>query len=50
MHPVPARIVMELLMDIKDQFHKTLILVTHNQEAADWCDRIIKIRQGRIIG
>lgn len=45
-----ARIVMELLMDIKDQFHKTLILVTHNQEAADWCDRIIKIRQGRIIG
>ena len=44
-----ARIVMELLMNIKDQFKKTLIIVTHDHMVASWCDRMIQIELGRII-
>ena len=44
-----ARIVMELLMNIKDQFKKTLIIVTHDHMVASWCDRMIKIELGRIL-
>ena len=44
-----ARIVMELLMNIKDQFRKTLIIVTHDHAVANWCDRVIKIERGRIM-
>ena len=44
-----ARIVMELLMNIKDQFKKTLIIVTHDHTVASWCDRMIKIELGRIL-
>lgn len=44
-----ARIVMELLMNIKDQFKKTLIIVTHDHTIASWCDRMIQIELGRII-
>lgn len=43
------RIVMELLMNIKDQFKKTLIIVTHDHTIASWCDRMIQIELGRII-
>ena len=44
-----AMIVMELLMNIKDQFRKTLIIVTHDHAVANWCDRVIKIERGRIM-
>ena len=44
-----ARIVMELLMNIKDQFKKTLIIVTHDHTVASWCDRMIQIELGRIL-
>lgn len=44
-----ARLVMELLMNIKDQFKKTLIIVTHDHTIASWCDRMIQIELGRII-
>ena len=44
-----ARIVMELLMNIKNQFKKTLIIVTHDHTIASWCDRMIQIELGRII-
>lgn len=44
-----ARIVMELLMNIKNQFKKTLIIVTHDHTIASWCDRMIQIELGRIL-
>lgn len=44
-----AGIVMDLLMNIKNQFKKTLIVVTHDHAVASWCDCMIKIELGRII-
>lgn len=43
-----GRIVMELLTGLQKELHKTLILVTHDKEIADHCDRTIMIRDGRI--
>lgn len=43
-----GRIVMELLTGLQKEMHKTLILVTHDKEIADYCDRTIMIRDGRI--
>ena len=43
-----GRIVMELLTGLRKEMHKTLILVTHDKEIADYCDRTIMIRDGRI--
>ena len=43
-----GRIVMELLTGLQKELHKTLVLVTHDREIADHCDRTITIRHGRI--
>ncbi len=44
-----GRIVMELLTGLQKKLHKTLVLVTHDREIADHCDRTITIRHGRIV-
>ncbi len=41
--------VLELLLKIKNEFNKTLIIVTHNEDVAKYCDRIIRISEGKII-
>ncbi len=40
--------IVDLLFDLRDWHGATLILVTHAAELADRCDRVIRLRDGRI--
>lgn len=40
--------IMEMLFDLRDRHGSTLVLVTHDQELAARCDRIIQLRDGKI--
>jgi putative ABC transport system ATP-binding protein len=42
--------ILSLLDDLHAEFNTTIVLVTHNEEAASHCDRIIRLRDGRVIG
>ena len=42
--------IMELLFGLRDRFGATLILVTHAQELAARCDRVVRLLDGRIAG
>ena len=39
-----------LLKRSAEQFHQTILLVTHNEEIAQMTDRIIRIEDGKIVG
>jgi putative ABC transport system ATP-binding protein len=41
--------ILRLLDQLHAEFNMTILLVTHNEEAARFCDRIIRIRDGQII-
>lgn len=41
--------ILRLLDHLHAEFNMTILLVTHNEEAARFCDRIIRIRDGQII-
>lgn len=43
-----ADAVIELIFKLREKFNKTFIIVTHNEEFAGKCDRIIKIADGII--
>ncbi len=38
-----------LLFQLRDKFHQTFVIVTHDETFADLSDRIIRIQDGRII-
>lgn len=40
--------IMDLLMGLSDRHGATLVLVTHAPELAERCDRVIRLRDGRI--
>ena len=40
--------VLGLLKVTGEQFHQTIIMITHNEAMAQLCDRIIRIEDGRI--
>jgi len=42
--------ILDLLEQVNREFNSTLLLVTHNEVAAQRCDRILTIRDGAIIG
>jgi lipoprotein-releasing system ATP-binding protein len=44
-----ADAVIELIFNLRDKFKQTFVIVTHNEEFALKCDRIIKMVDGRII-
>lgn len=44
-----GNMVMDLFMKIHEEEKKTIVLITHNQELADLCPRIITIRDGEIV-
>jgi lipoprotein-releasing system ATP-binding protein len=43
-----AESVIDLIFDLRKKFNQTYLIVTHNEEFAQRCDRIIKISDGRI--
>ena len=40
--------IIDLLFDLRDRHGATLIMVTHATELADRCDRVVRLRDGRI--
>jgi putative ABC transport system ATP-binding protein len=40
--------IIDLLFDLRDRHGATLIMVTHSNELAQRCDRVIRLRDGRI--
>jgi putative ABC transport system ATP-binding protein len=40
--------IIDLLFDLRDRHGATLIMVTHSNELASRCDRIVRLRDGRI--
>ena len=40
--------IMDLLLGLRDKYGSTLVLVTHSRELATRCDRVIRLRDGRI--
>ena len=43
-----TKAIVDLLFELKDERETTLFLVTHSRELAKKCDRIIKIRDGKL--
>jgi putative ABC transport system ATP-binding protein len=41
--------ILRLLDDLHREFNTTILMVTHNEEAAAHCDRIIRLRDGKIV-
>ncbi len=41
--------ILSLLDDLHREFNMTILLVTHNEEAASHCDRILRLRDGRVV-
>ncbi len=41
--------VMGLLKVTNEQFHQTIVMITHNEEIAQLADRILRIEDGRIV-
>jgi putative ABC transport system ATP-binding protein len=44
-----SQVVLDLLRRLNRQFHQTILMITHNPEAAAYADRIVKMRDGRIV-
>ena len=40
--------IMDLLFDLRDRHGATLVLVTHSRELAQRCNRVVRLRDGRI--
>ena len=43
-----ARELHRLFIDLRDRFNQTFLIVTHNEELAKMCDRILQMKDGRI--
>ena len=37
-------------MKLHNTYHKTIVLITHNPELADECERVLTLRDGLIVG
>ncbi|MFM9903471.1 MAG: ABC transporter ATP-binding protein [Pyrinomonadaceae bacterium] len=44
-----SKIVLEMFRDLNEKFGQTIIMITHNPEAAAACSRTIQMRDGHII-
>ncbi len=44
-----ARELHQLFIDLRDQFNQTFLIVTHNEELAKLSDRVVHMKDGRII-
>ena len=39
----------DLFFDLRDKFNQTIVIVTHNEELANRCDRKLTMKDGLII-
>ena len=44
-----SRIVLDMFRELNQRFKQTIIMITHNPEAAENCNRIVQMRDGRIV-
>ena len=44
-----ARELHQLFIDLRDQFNQTFLIVTHNEELAKMSDRVLQMKDGRMI-
>ena len=44
-----SEIVLKMFRELNDRFNQTIIMITHNPEAATACQRIIQMRDGHIV-
>ncbi len=45
-----SQIVLDMLRDLNKEFGQTIVMITHNPEAALRADRIIEMRDGHVVG
>ena len=45
-----SKIVLEMFRELNQKFGQTIVMITHNPEAAAACSRVIQMRDGRVIG
>lgn len=45
-----SRIVLDMLRDLNRELRQTIIIITHNPEAAAQADRVIEMRDGLVVG
>ena len=43
-----SKIVLDMFSELNQRFNQTIIMITHNPEAAENCHRIIKMRDGQV--
>lgn len=46
---ISSRHLHELFFTLRDKYHQTFVIVTHNQELAEMADRKLEMKDGRII-
>jgi putative ABC transport system ATP-binding protein len=44
-----SEIVLKMFRELNDRFNQTIIMITHNPEAAESCQRVIQMRDGHIV-
>ena len=44
-----SKIVLDMFSELNKKFNQTIIMITHNPEAAENCNRIIKMRDGLVV-
>ncbi|MBK8313076.1 MAG: ATP-binding cassette domain-containing protein [Acidobacteria bacterium] len=41
--------ILTLLDNLHREYNTTVLMVTHNEEAAAYCDRVLRLRDGRVV-
>lgn len=44
-----SKIVLEMFRELNEEFGQTIVMITHNPEAAAACSRVIQMRDGRVV-
>ena len=44
-----SNLVLDLMRDLNHRLHQTIVMITHDDEAAAFADRIVHMRDGRIV-
>jgi putative ABC transport system ATP-binding protein len=47
---VTGREIIDLLLNLREQYGMTMLVATHDAEVATSCDRIVRLQDGKIIG